>query len=69
MRVACGKWGLGLSIGAFKFDMYLGDLYLRVPNVGELAWNSTGFYWEPVRTDDSGPRGTLDGHGGGTLTT
>lgn len=44
MTITIGRWGIGLVIGGFVMDLFLQDVYLRVPRLGELAWNPTGFY-------------------------
>lgn len=44
MKISIGRWGFGLEVGGFVMDLFLGDVYVRVPGVGELAWNHTGFF-------------------------
>lgn len=44
MKVTVGAWGLGVSLSGVVVHLYLGDVYIRLPRVGELAWNYTGFY-------------------------
>ena len=44
MIIKFGRWGVGLMVGGFVVDLFLGNVYVRVPGVGELAWNQSGFY-------------------------
>lgn len=44
MRVTLGRWGMGVTVGGFVADLFAGDVYLKVPKLGELAWNCTGFH-------------------------
>jgi hypothetical protein len=44
MRLKVGRWGIGMVLGGVVVDLFLGDVFVRVPGVGELAWNQTGFY-------------------------
>ena len=43
MGVSLGKWGFaGSKVGGFVCDLHLGDVYIKVPGLGELAWNTVG---------------------------
>lgn len=42
VTLSIGFWGVGLKVGGLVIDLYLGDVYVRVPRVGELAWNQLG---------------------------
>lgn len=53
MRLSIGKWGIGLEIGGLVLWLFLGDIYLRLPRVGELALNSTGFHVHRLPTYSS----------------
>lgn len=44
MKITVGKWGAGGSIMGLVVHIYLGDTYIRIPFVGEMAWNCTGFH-------------------------
>ena len=44
VTLTVGYWGLGLKIGDLVIHLFLGDLYLRIPKVGELAWNQLGLF-------------------------
>lgn len=44
MKLSIGRWGFGLEVGGLVLWLFLGDIYLRCPRIGELAWNSTGFH-------------------------
>lgn len=46
MKVSFARWGFGLELGGFVLDIFLGDVYIKIPSVGELAWNLTGFYMD-----------------------
>lgn len=46
MKVEVKRWGIGLTIDGFVADLYLGDVYLRIPGICELAWNATGFFFD-----------------------
>ena len=39
-------WGLGLSLGRFKFLFFAGDVYICIPGVFEYAKNQTGTFWD-----------------------
>lgn len=43
MGITLGGWGMGVVIGGMVVDLFVGDIYVRIPGVGELAWNSVGF--------------------------
>lgn len=44
MKFSIGKWGVGVEAGRLVILLYLGDVYLKIPLVGELAVNSSGFF-------------------------
>ncbi|MDT0500321.1 MULTISPECIES: hypothetical protein [unclassified Halomonas] len=44
VTITIGLWGVGLRVGGLIINLYLGDLYFRIPQVGELAWNSLGLH-------------------------
>lgn len=44
MTCSIGKWGISVQLGGLAVWLYLGDVYLRCPKVGELAWNTTGLH-------------------------
>ncbi len=58
MKVRVERYGMGLAVGGFVVEVFLGDIYLKVPRVGELAWNSVGFF-----VDRAGVSGTARSEG------
>lgn len=40
-----GNIGFSLKVGAFELDLFLGDFWLKVPKVCEVAWNRIGFFF------------------------
>jgi len=46
MELSVGRWGMGFRVGGMIAHLYRGDVYLRLPLFGELAWNSTGLHIE-----------------------
>lgn len=56
MRISFARWGFGVEVGGFTLELYLGDVYIKVPSVGELAWNQTGFYVDRVRRPSGSPK-------------
>lgn len=44
MSIALKRWGLEVRVCEFCLNLTLGDFYVRVPMLFEIAWNSTGFY-------------------------
>lgn len=44
MTVSVSTQGIEIELFGGAFCLFLGELYLRVPQIGEIAWNSTGFY-------------------------
>mgnify|MGYP001204030822 FL=1 len=44
MRVSIEAWGLSMELFGLVTHLYPGDVYFRVPWIGELAWNSTGLH-------------------------
>ncbi|WP_114417532.1 hypothetical protein [Marinospirillum perlucidum] len=48
MKMEIGRWGAGFRIGDFELRLFLGDFYLKIPGCLEMAWNSTGFYIDPI---------------------
>ena len=39
-------WGLGLSIGRYKFLFFTGDIHICIPGVVEFAKNPIGTFWD-----------------------
>lgn len=52
MSILLGRWGIDFRLGSLVIHIFLGDLYLKVPKVGELAWNSTGFFLDKGTNTD-----------------
>lgn len=46
MSVSFGRWGVSVEVKNFQLRVFLGDFYLKVPSVVEVAWNSIGLYCE-----------------------
>ena len=44
MKLTVGKWGVGLEVGRLVINLFLGDIYLRVPMIGEFSYSSAGMY-------------------------
>lgn len=44
MKLIIGRWGMEFQLGGCVLSLYAGDVYLRCPGIGELAWNCTGFH-------------------------
>lgn len=44
MRIEFVRWGVVFVLGNFEASLVLGDLFIRVPRVGQLAWNQVGFF-------------------------
>ena len=36
------RWGIEVGIGGIIIRLVLGDVFIRVPMVGQLTWNSMG---------------------------
>lgn len=54
MRLKLERWGIEVGIGGIIIRLVLGDVFIRVPMVGLLAWNSFGFYmdkWSEAKHD------------------
>lgn len=51
MELSIGRWGLHLRLAGLVIHAFIGDLYLRCPGIGELAWNSTGLYANRLRKE------------------
>ena len=58
MSISFGRWGVSVEVRDFQLSVFLGDFYLKVPSVVEVAWNSTGFYCE--RPVEEGREGKLE---------
>ena len=39
-------WGIGFKSKHLVIRLVLGDLYLKMPFIGECAWNSVGFCFD-----------------------
>ena len=46
MKIEIAFWGINLQIGGVKLHIFLGDIYFRLPRCFEVAWNSSGFYFD-----------------------
>lgn len=44
LRATIERAGIGIEIGRFELSLFWGDFYIRLPNIGEVAWNSIGFF-------------------------
>lgn len=44
MKIQIEISGVGLEFGDFVLNLFVGDFYIRLPNVGEAAWNQTGLH-------------------------
>lgn len=42
MKFTINRWGVGLEIGALIINLFIGDLYIKIPRVGECAYNAVG---------------------------
>jgi hypothetical protein len=49
MQIRLEAWGMDLRVGAGVARLVAGDILLRVPRVGQIAWNHTGIYAERLR--------------------
>ncbi|RCX07061.1 hypothetical protein [Marinomonas foliarum] len=54
MKLTIDRWGVGLEIGSLIINLFVGDVYVRIPNVGELAYSSAGFYLDHWRDPKKG---------------
>lgn len=45
MSINTNGIGFDISIAGLELALYVGDIYLKIPHVLELAWNNQGFYW------------------------
>lgn len=43
MKFEIGLWGISLSLGKVEIRLFLGDLYINIPSLIEVAWNKVGF--------------------------
>lgn len=46
MSITIGRWGIGLESSHLIIWLYLGDIYLKIPLLGELAINSIGIFFD-----------------------
>jgi hypothetical protein len=44
MRIVFTRWGIELAIMGLIVRLVAGDVFLRVPMVGLLAWNQCGLF-------------------------
>ncbi len=44
MTIKTSRWGFSVNVGGLAVEAFVGELYLRLPKIGELAWNGTGLY-------------------------
>jgi hypothetical protein len=56
MKITAGAWGMGVAIMGLVIHLYWGDVYIRLPWVGELAWNSTGLHMNRIKPGSPVPR-------------
>lgn len=56
MRITVGAWGVGVTVLGLVVHLYWGDTYIRVPWVGELAWNCTGLHMNPIKPGSRVPK-------------
>lgn len=54
MKIQIEASGVGLEVGRFVLGLFVGDFYVRLPNVGEVAWNQTGLHLNrlPIQTKE-----------------
>lgn len=54
MRIELVRWGVELEAMGLVIRLVQGDNFLRVPKVGQLAWNQCGLFadsWKDVEDD------------------
>lgn len=56
MKITVGMWGAGISVLGLVVHLYWGDVYVRVPLVGELAWNGAGFFRNRILRGSKAPK-------------
>ena len=56
MKVTAGVWGLGVAVMGLVIHLYWRDVYIRVPWIGELAWNCTGLHMNRIQPGSQTPR-------------
>lgn len=54
MRIELVRWGVELEVARLYIRLVYGDLFVRIPWIGQLAWNHCGLYldgWKDVARD------------------
>ena len=54
MLLKLERWGIEVSIGGVIIRLVIGDVFIRVPMVGVVAWNHYALCfdrWEDVKKD------------------
>ncbi|ATJ82024.1 hypothetical protein ACFPTY_03485 [Halomonas beimenensis] len=54
MRIELVRWGMELEVARLYIRLVYGDVFVRIPRLGQLAWNQCGLYldaWKDVAQD------------------
>lgn len=54
MSLKLERWGVEVNAGNLTIRLVSGDFFIRVPMIGQVAWNSTGLYmdrWADAKHD------------------
>lgn len=54
MQLKLERWGIDADVGSFIVRLVAGDVFIRVPLVGQVALNSVGLFfdrWEDAKRD------------------
>ena len=46
------RWGVDIRAGSCILRLVAGDIFIRLPGVGQIAWNATGFYADRLKKGD-----------------
>jgi hypothetical protein len=49
MRLTIERWGFDLRVSGCILRLVPGDTFIRLPRVGQLAWNHTGIYADRLK--------------------
>lgn len=48
------RWGIEVGAGSLIVRLVIGDVFIRVPMIGQVAWNHVGFFmdgWTDAKHD------------------
>ena len=53
MQLTLERWGLDFRLGGCIVRLVSGDTFIRLPWIGQVAWNQTGFYADRLKRRDT----------------